>query len=97
MPRDVRGRPVKSEAAEPMRSGAAKDPESKTTDRKAKVDIDPDDLVQNHHDRLAVIEEKLGIAHKASGMKAEDQGGSAKVSAGHVTEKAGASYSRKRH
>ena len=97
MPRDSRGRPVKSEAAEPMRAGAAKDPESKSTDRKAKVDLDPDDLMQNHHDRLSAIEEHLGIAHKASGMKAEDQGGSAKVSAGKVTEKAGASYSRKRH
>ena len=97
MPRDIHGRPVKSEAAEPVKAGAAKDKETKTTDRKAKEAEDPDDMIQNHHDRLKVIEERLGIAHKADAMKGQDQGGKAGMSAGHVTEKPGASYGRKRH
>ena len=97
MPRDVHGKSVKSEAAEPMKYGASGDKDSKTTERKGKEAMDPDDQLQNHHDRLSRIEEHLGIAHKASGMKAEDQAGSAKAGAGHVTEKGGASYGRKRH
>ena len=52
---------------------------------------------QEHRDRLDRIEKHLGIAHKASGMKPEDQGGSGKAGAGHVTERAGPSYGRKRH
>jgi hypothetical protein len=97
MPRDVRGRAVKSEAAEPVKYGAAKDKDSKTTERKGKVDADPQDMLQNHQDRLAAIEEHLGLAKKADGFKAEDQGGKSKAGAGHVTEWAGASYGRKRH
>lgn len=51
-------------------------------------------------------DEKKGIAHKADGFKSEDQGGSGKAGADHVTEKKGAtpgktakepSYGRKRH
>lgn len=97
MPRDIRGHPVKSEAAEPVKAGAAKDKDSRTTDRKASAARDPDDQLQNHHDRLKVIEDKLGIAHKADAMKGQAQGGKEKADAGHVIEKAGASYGRKRH
>ena len=39
---------------------------------------DPADFQKDHHDRLCAIEAKLGIAHKADGMKSEDQGGSGK-------------------
>jgi hypothetical protein len=88
---------VKPGAAEPVKYGASGDKESKTTERKGKEEADPQDMLQNHHDRLARIEERLGIAHQASGMKPEDQGGKEKAGAGRVTEKAGASYGRKRH
>jgi hypothetical protein len=41
-----------------------------------------------HRDRIETIEKHLGLTHKPDNMKEE---------AGHVTEKAGASYGRKRH
>jgi hypothetical protein len=97
MPRDIHGKAVKSEAAEPIEYGASKDKESKTTERKGKLDADPEDMLQNHHDRLARIEEHLGLSKKADAYKDEDQGGKGKIGAGHVTEKAGAHYGRKRH
>jgi hypothetical protein len=51
-----------------------------------------------HRDRLDTIEKHLGLTHKPDEMKSEDQGGKGKKEeAGHVTEKAGASYGRKRH
>jgi hypothetical protein len=97
MVRDIRGHPVKSEAAEPIKYGAAKDKDSKTTERKGKVDADPQDMLQNHHDRLAAIEEHLGLAKKADAFKDEDQGGKGKIGAGHVSERGGPTYERKRH
>lgn len=84
-------------ATEPEKAGPAKDKDYRTTDRKAKEAEDPDDLLQNHHDRLSVIEERLGIAKPADAMKGQAQGGKAKAGAGHVTEGGGASYGRKRH
>ena len=39
----------------------------------------------------------LGISHKADGFKDEDQGGSGKAGAGHVTERKEPNYSRKRN
>lgn len=98
MPRNVHGKSVKAEAAaEPVRAGKSGDKDYKTTERQSKEATDPDDRLQNHHDRLARIEEHLGIAHKASGMKAEDQAGSGKAGAGHVVEKGGKVYERRRH
>jgi hypothetical protein len=55
------------------------------------------DQLREHHDRLTKIEEQLGLAKKADAFKGEAQGGPAKAGAGHVTEKAGPSYSRRRH
>ena len=43
--------------------------------------------LNDHHDRLKNIEIVLGIHHKADGFKDEDQGGSGKAGAGHVTER----------
>ena len=60
-------------------------------EKKDKEVFDVDDRVQEHHDRLAVVEERLGIKRKADNMKGEDQGGKSKpVNAGHVSM-------RKRH
>lgn len=66
----------------------------------------------DEHRRVEMQITHLGVHHKADGMKSEDQGGSGKAEAGHVTEKKGAtggdtkkekatgkdaSYGRKRH
>lgn len=95
MPRDVRGRPVKSEAAEPIRYGASGDKDSKP--KMARSAEDPDDMIRDHHDRLARIEEHLGMAKPRDGFKDENQGGKIKAGAGHVTEKGGKVYERRRH
>jgi hypothetical protein len=98
VPRDTHGRPVKSEAAEPIRYGPAKDKENDPDKRKAKKAFDqPAEHLQEHHDRLCRIEEHLGLSEKADAYKDEDQGGKGKIGAGHVTEKGGATYTRKRH
>jgi hypothetical protein len=110
MPRDIHGKPVKGEAAEPMRAAKAEERKSdEAADRKGREPHAEkleehekrlnahDGRLDNHHDRMARLEEHLGIAHKASGMKPEDQGGKdGKIEAGHVTEKAGNIYTRRR-
>lgn len=57
--------------------------------------------VQQHHDRLAVIEKHLGLHHWGDDMKSQDQkamGGPRATSGEHITEKRGTpSYGRKRH
>lgn len=75
------------------------------------VHMDEGEDGQPRH-RLEMQITHMGIHHKPDGMKSEDQGGSGKASAGHVTEKKGASggdtkkesstgkdahYGRKRH
>jgi hypothetical protein len=94
--RDVHGKPVQSKQAEPKAIRVAKDKDNDPEKREDRKAFNEDQTLELHHDRLSRIEEHLGIAHKADGAKAEDQGGKEKVSAGHVTEK-GASYGRKRH
>jgi hypothetical protein len=114
MPRDVRGRAIKPEkyAAEPEHESRSEERKSDQAEDNAmlaphvaKIEenskrLDGHDVLHAHHnDRLDRLESHLGIAHKASGMKPEDQGGKdGKVEAGHVTEKAGKHdiYSRKR-
>jgi len=59
-----------------------------------------DGLHQHHHDRLKLIEERLGVAHKADEMRSEGQEPAKKPEAGHETEKntgKSAAYGRKRH
>jgi hypothetical protein len=90
MPRDVRGRAVSSEAHVKMPAASKVAPDTAAVPEHCPH-------CAEHNDRLMALEKHAGIAHKPSGMKAEDQGGSGKAGAGHVTEKGGASYGRKRH
>ena len=68
--RNTRGEPV-----EPTTGDKAKQAKAGHDAARGK---DPADFQKDHHDRLCAIEAKLGIAHKADGMKSEDQGGSGK-------------------
>jgi hypothetical protein len=111
MPRDIRGRAVRSSAAEPEHASRSEERKSDQAEDKAQMAphvakieensrrLDGHDILHAHHnDRLDRLESSLGIAHKASGMKPEDQGGKhGRVEAGHVTEKGGPTYTRKRH
>jgi hypothetical protein len=88
MPRDQAGRPQET-LKMPAASKVA--PDSTATSAHCPH-------CSEHRDRLDTIEKHLGLTHKADGMKSEDQAGSGKTeSAGKVTEKARASYGRKRH
>ena len=96
MPRDVRGRPIPppekdkkhDKDAEPVKAGASADPISAPKEAKEAIG-GPAETLREHHDRLKTIEDHLGIKRKADGYKAEDQGGKAKINAGHVTDKGG--------
>jgi hypothetical protein len=112
MPRDIRGRAVKPEkhAAEPEHASRSEERKSDQAEDNAQMAphvakieehekrLDGHDgLHAYHNDRLDRIESSLGIAKKADAFKGEDQGGKGKIEAGHVTEKAGPYYERKRH
>lgn len=111
MPRDTSGRAVKDYDAEPEKS--AKSEERKSDKAEDKAQMEPaekrleehekaldghSEKLDEHHDRLSRIEDHLGLSKKADEMKSEDQKEKPeKDIAGHVTEKPGPSYARKRH
>lgn len=81
MSRDSRGRPVKSREAEKegTKSGARADDKEAPEREKAHdpkespVPKDFGEAIRAHDDRLAKIEDRLGIGKKADDMKNQDQ------------------------
>jgi len=118
MPRDTLGNPQQTKEDKDRERRWRAEEDFRTLGRAAEIHNDEErkaaviEMHQEHGDMLKTLFSHTGESHKADGMKSEDQGGSGKAGAGHVTEKKSASggdtkkesstgkdahYGRKRH